>query len=179
MVTAASIHCCLANGKSSGVRLVVALSQLFEGSLASHCCHINSLLPLVGYFDPTAATKDSGNVHRQSHPRRLIEFRPVRIRLACTNRISQSLCRGRTSSKFSLTVRLGVYQSVLWIACYRHGIDAITHWTSSGFVHYKRNQLIDHSSRSVVVVVVVARGGRTLVWSSPFALNLLSSFSNP
>ena len=89
-VTAASIHCCLASGKSSGVRSVVALLHPFEGSLTSH------------WNEPRLVQ----NLRRQYRPLRLIECHPARIPLACTSMIFLFLYHGRTSSRSSLMGRL-------------------------------------------------------------------------
>jgi hypothetical protein len=89
-VTAASIHCCLANGKSSGVRSVVALSHPFEGSLTSHY----------------RQSRLEENLQRQYHPLPLNAFHPARILLACTNTIFPFLCRGHTGSISSLMEHL-------------------------------------------------------------------------
>jgi hypothetical protein len=110
-VTAASIHCCLANGKSSGVRSVVALSHPFEGSLTSHC----------------RQSRLDENSRRQYRPLLLIESHPARILLACTSRTSLFLYRGHTSSRSSLMEHLAI--------CFqRHptGKTGKTYWTSRG-----------------------------------------------
>ena len=58
-VTAASIHCCLANGKSSGVLSVVALSHPFEGSLTSHFCQLVLEWRLTKAVSSTPSDRDS------------------------------------------------------------------------------------------------------------------------
>jgi hypothetical protein len=97
-VTAASIHCCLANGKSSGVRSVVALSHPFEGSLTSHC----------------RQPRIDENLQRLYHPLLPNAFHPARILLACTNKIFPFLCHGHTSSRSSSMGRLVVYHQPHW-----------------------------------------------------------------
>jgi hypothetical protein len=107
-VTAASIHCCLANGKSSGVRSVVALSQPFEGSLTSH-------------WHQPSLSEDS---QRQYHPLLLTESHPARILLACTSKTSLFLYRGHTSSRSSSMGHLAI--------CHQRHPTGRTYWTSRG-----------------------------------------------
>jgi len=107
-VTAASIHCCLDSGKSSGVRSVVALLHPFEGSLTSH-------------WDQPRLDENS---RMQYHPLLLTGSRPARILLACTSRTSLSPCRGHTSSRSSLMGRLAI--------CHQRHLTGRTYWTSRG-----------------------------------------------